>query len=45
VQDAVIVVGTVGEGRAALDVCHRVDARDTGPLTNGGSETTTDTRP
>ena len=28
-QDAVIVVGKVGEGRAALDVPHRVDAGDT----------------
>ena len=30
VQDAVIVVGKVGEGRAALDVTHRVNAGDTG---------------
>src|ERR1700722_9554884 len=30
VQDAVFVVGKVGEGRAALDVSHRVDAGNTG---------------
>jgi hypothetical protein len=30
VQDAVIVIRRVGEGRAAGDVAHRVDAGDTG---------------